>query len=89
MYLLCFLTLPLQVQLLETGGKAHLKAVRHMGYIRVQPYGPRQPYINLKIALQFYANMLGVRAVLWHQGEADNLINTPTSRLCQRFTVCN
>ena len=43
-----------------------------------EPYGPRQPYINLKVSLQFYANMLGVRAVLWHQGEADNLINTPT-----------
>jgi hypothetical protein len=43
-----------------------------------EPYGPRQPYINLKLSLQFYANMLGVRAVLWHQGEADNLINTPT-----------
>ncbi len=39
-------------------------------------YLPRQPYINLKLALQFYANSLGVRAVLWHQGEADNLINT-------------
>lgn len=45
-----------------------------------QPYPPRQPYINLKIALQFYANMLGLRAVLWHQGEADNLINTPTGQ---------
>ncbi len=42
------------------------------------PYAPRQPYINLKVALQFYANMLGVRAVLWHQGEADNFTNTPT-----------
>ncbi|WP_420151578.1 sialate O-acetylesterase, partial [Spirosoma sp.] len=45
-----------------------------------QPYPPRQPYINLKIALQYYANMLGVRAVLWHQGEADNLLNTPTNQ---------
>ena len=45
-----------------------------------EAYPPRQPYINLKIALQFYANMLGVRAVLWHQGEADNLLNTPTSQ---------
>lgn len=44
-----------------------------------EPYGPRQPYINLKVALQFYTNMLGVRAVLWHQGEADNLINTPAA----------
>ncbi|MFD2573379.1 T9SS type A sorting domain-containing protein [Spirosoma soli] len=45
-----------------------------------EAYAGRQPYINLKIALQFYANQLGVRAVLWHQGEADNLINTETSR---------
>lgn len=42
-------------------------------------YPARQPYINLKIALQFYANMLGVRAVLWHQGEADNLIRSQQS----------
>lgn len=42
-------------------------------------YTPRQPYINLKLALQFYANTLGVRAVLWQQGEADNLINTSTA----------
>ena len=48
------------------------------GIVNGQPYGPRQPYINLKLSLQFYANMLGVRAVLWHQGETDNLINTPT-----------
>ncbi|WP_460996228.1 sialate O-acetylesterase [Spirosoma harenae] len=44
-----------------------------------QPYVGRQPYINLKLSLQFYANMLGIRAVLWHQGEADNLINTSTA----------
>lgn len=45
-----------------------------------QPFPPRQPYINLKIALQFYCNQLGLRAVLWHQGETDNLFNTPTSQ---------
>ncbi|AKD58844.1 T9SS type A sorting domain-containing protein [Spirosoma radiotolerans] len=43
-------------------------------------YLPRQPYINLKIALQFYANTLGVRAILWEQGETDNLLNIPTSQ---------
>lgn len=48
------------------------------GVFTGEPYGPRQPYINLKLALQFYANMLGVRAVLWHQGETDNVLNTPT-----------
>lgn len=46
------------------------------GYFN-QPYLPRQPYINLKISLQYYANTLGVRSVLWQQGEADNLVNTP------------
>ncbi|MCX6214442.1 T9SS type A sorting domain-containing protein [Spirosoma sp.] len=40
-------------------------------------YPARQPYINLKLALQFYANSLGMRAVLWQQGESDNLYNTP------------
>ncbi|AUD07269.1 T9SS type A sorting domain-containing protein [Spirosoma pollinicola] len=43
-------------------------------------YEARQPYINLKIALQFYANTLGVRAILWQQGETDNLLNVPTSQ---------
>ena len=43
-------------------------------------YEARQPYINLKIALQFYANTLGVRAILWQQGETDNLLNVPASQ---------
>jgi len=50
------------------------------GVLNGQPYANSQPYISLKVALQFYANMLGVRAVLWHQGESDNLINTETAR---------
>jgi hypothetical protein len=50
------------------------------GYIFGDPYFPRQPYVNLKIALQFYANTLGLRAVLWEQGEADNLLNTPAQQ---------
>lgn len=47
------------------------------GIYNGQPYSNNLPYSNLRVALQYYANMLGVRAVLWHQGEADNLINTP------------
>jgi hypothetical protein len=36
------------------------------------------PYVNLKTALNYYASLLGVRAVLWHQGETDNLpLRTP------------
>ena len=33
------------------------------------------PYGNLRAALHFYAAQFGVRAVLWHQGETDNLQN--------------
>jgi len=50
-------------------------------------YPARQPYINLKIALQFYANMLGVRAVLWHQGEADNLIGSQRDFYLQQLQI--
>ncbi|GAB3029044.1 T9SS type A sorting domain-containing protein [Spirosoma pulveris] len=39
-------------------------------------YPARQPYINLKLALQFYANSLGLRAILWQQGESDNQFKT-------------
>lgn len=41
-------------------------------------YPPGQPYANLKLALNYYASLTGVRAILWHQGEADNLLNTST-----------
>ena len=30
-----------------------------------------QPYTSLKTALNYYGSLFGVRAVLWHQGEAD------------------
>ena len=39
-----------------------------------------QPYANLRATLQFYTHMLGVRAILWHQGEAENYVNTSTGR---------
>ncbi len=29
------------------------------------------PYHNLKLSLQYYASLFGVRSVLWHQGESD------------------
>lgn len=31
-----------------------------------------QPYTPLKNALNYYASLYGIRAVLWHQGEADS-----------------
>ncbi|GAB2562080.1 T9SS type A sorting domain-containing protein [Spirosoma aerophilum] len=45
-------------------------------YVPGTYYKDGQPYANLRVALQFYTHMLGVRAVLWHQGEAENFANT-------------
>lgn len=42
-------------------------------------YAPGQPYANLRLALNYYASLTGVRAILWHQGEADNILNTTSN----------
>lgn len=39
---------------------------------------PGYPYENLKKSLHYYANMFGVRSILWHQGETDNDKRTST-----------
>ncbi len=44
------------------------------------PLPPGMPWGNFKQATQFYASMYGMRAILWHQGEADNFTNTPTDQ---------
>jgi len=47
-------------------------------HVSAYPYGGQyggQPYANLKMTLQYYIHTLGVRAVLWHQGETDNMLN--------------
>ncbi len=35
-------------------------------------YPANMPYANLAISVRYYANMLGVRSILWMQGETDN-----------------
>lgn len=40
-------------------------------YYCVENWPNGQPYTNLKSILTYYASMAGVRAVLWHQGEAE------------------
>lgn len=42
-------------------------------------YPPEMPYANLRIAARNYGNQYGVRAILWMQGEADALFNTPAA----------
>ncbi len=39
-------------------------------------YPAGQPYGNMRMALNYYASMSGVRAVLWHQGEGDGQLQT-------------
>lgn len=56
----------------ETGSTANV-------YTQV-PLPPGMPWGNFKQATQFYANAYGMRAILWHQGEADNFTNTPTDQ---------
>ncbi len=34
---------------------------------------PGMPYANLVISLRYYASLQGVRAILWQQGESDNI----------------
>ncbi|GAA4411762.1 hypothetical protein GCM10023187_38030 [Nibrella viscosa] len=36
-------------------------------------YAPGMPYGNLVIALRYYCSLQGLRAVLWQQGETDNI----------------
>ncbi len=36
-------------------------------------YAEKMPYENLRLSISHYANQLGVRSILWIQGEADNL----------------
>lgn len=43
-------------------------------------YPTKHPYYPLQLALQYYANTQGVRAILWHQGEGDNRFDTPTAQ---------
>lgn len=42
-------------------------------------YPDAMPYGTLKGVLNDYASMTGLRAILWQQGEGDNLLNTPSA----------
>jgi hypothetical protein len=44
-----------------------------------RPWSIGQPYGNFKRGLNFYNSMFGARAVLWHQGESDNLLSISQS----------
>lgn len=38
--------------------------------------GTGEPYRSLRNCLNYYGSLFGVRGVIWHQGEADNIGNT-------------
>ncbi len=53
-------------------------------------YADGMPYGNMKGLLNYYASMTGLRAILWQQGEGDNLLDTPTpSYVADLQTVIN
>ncbi|CAG5068817.1 hypothetical protein DYBT9623_01549 [Dyadobacter sp. CECT 9623] len=43
------------------------------------------PFGHLRIALNYYIAQMGVRAVLWHQGETDNYIEQPGDNTFNRY----
>jgi hypothetical protein len=44
-----------------------------------------QPYLTLKNSLKFYAKVFGIKAVLWHQGEADTQAGTSAANYQSRL----
>lgn len=46
---------------------------------------PGYPYENLKKSMHYYANMFGVRSILWQQGETDNDKRTSTEKYRQNL----
>lgn len=46
---------------------------------------PGYPFENLKKSLHYYANMFGVRSILWHQGETDSDKKTSTEKYRQEL----
>ncbi|WP_185716302.1 T9SS type A sorting domain-containing protein [Larkinella knui] len=55
-------------------------------YTNTEKYPVGQPYGNLRTALNYYIQTLGIRAILWHQGEADNQFNRSTDDYAANVT---
>ncbi|MBO0938035.1 T9SS type A sorting domain-containing protein [Fibrella sp. HMF5335] len=50
-------------------------------------YQRGQPYASLQIALTSYVSLVGMRAILWHQGETDNAFSTSRSQYADRLNT--
>jgi uncharacterized protein YaiE (UPF0345 family) len=44
-------------------------------------YANQLPYSQLRVSLKQFTSLTGIRAVLWHQGEADNQFDVPESEI--------
>src|SRR5690606_36999791 len=58
----------------------------------VNPYSGNRapagyPYHSIADALNFYTNLTGMRAVLWHQGESDNYLGTSFEQYAQQLST--
>jgi len=48
----------------------------------VEGFYPNQlPYSQLRVSLREFASLTGIRAILWHQGEADNEFRVPEDEI--------
>ncbi|QRR02571.1 sialate O-acetylesterase [Dyadobacter sandarakinus] len=62
-----------------TAVRAWRESINGIGYsvysgVPIEPFG--MPYNNLRMVLQRYTPITGLRGILWLQGEADNFTNT-------------
>ncbi|MEZ0608491.1 T9SS type A sorting domain-containing protein [Fibrella sp. WM1] len=48
-------------------------------------YETKHPYFPLRLTLQNYGSLLGIRAILWLQGETDNQFNTTSGQYVERL----
>jgi Carbohydrate esterase, sialic acid-specific acetylesterase len=63
----------------EQGSKGEQVYNAYTGYKHVLGW----PYVILEKSLHYYASLYGLRAILWHQGEDDAVINTSPSAYSQ------
>jgi NPCBM/NEW2 domain/Carbohydrate esterase, sialic acid-specific acetylesterase len=58
-----------------------LENIQNPAYVPLNQstYASKNPYLFFRKSLNYYNSMFGARAVLWHQGESDNVVGTSTA----------
>lgn len=69
-----------------TGGLTHFRFVAPFSPSDLFGNYPTPPYTPFRNTLQMFGSVMGVRAVLWHQGETDAELKRPDAYPSQNFT---